>query len=188
MCESAHASEFAGAFQSLPYLRTGTTSRLNCCHCVAVLTYAAAQLWTLSELVRDPEWAQQDRTVVMAVGVMYLFFMLSMYMGQRKRTRDDKYFVDAVKSKCRALPVIDCLGRDQRLLIHFGLAALPNNYKPHCARIFLMSARLYYGDAATCLSNLEGVRLMPLMKTHTWPTVVKVSSHIVVPESALLAF
>jgi hypothetical protein len=94
---------------------------------VAVLTYAATQLWTLSELVRDPEWAQQDRTVVMAVGVMYLLFMLSLYMGQRKRSRDDKYFVDAIKSKRAALPVIDYLGRDQRLLIHFGLAALPNN-------------------------------------------------------------
>lgn len=77
--------------------------------------------------------------MVMAVGVMYLLFMLSLYMGQRKRSRDDKYFVDAIKSKRAALPVIDYLGRDQRLLIHLAWQLCLTTY---CARLSVSSALL----------------------------------------------
>lgn len=53
----------------------------------------------LSEMLRHPEWMQKDRSVIMAMGLMYMLFLIGIATGQRKKRVDDKYFVDGIKSK-----------------------------------------------------------------------------------------
>jgi hypothetical protein len=64
-----------------------------------VLKYTGSQLWTLSELMRNPAWMQKDRSVIIIVGIMYIIFVMSVWGGQRKKRADDRYFVDGVKGE-----------------------------------------------------------------------------------------
>lgn len=66
-----------------------------------VLSHAGDQLWMLSEMLRNPEWLQKDRSVILGVAVIYLIFIGVLVAGQRKKRVDDKYFVDSVKCKRR---------------------------------------------------------------------------------------
>lgn len=52
-------------------------------------------------MLRNPEWLQKDRSVIMGVAVIYLIFIGVLVAGQRKKRVDDKYFVDSVKCRRR---------------------------------------------------------------------------------------
>lgn len=53
----------------------------------------------LSEMLRDPKWMQKDLSVIMAMGLMYMLFLIAIATGQRRKRVDDKYFVEAIKSE-----------------------------------------------------------------------------------------
>lgn len=48
-------------------------------------------------MVKNPEWLEKDRSVIIGVAIMYCVFLFSITIGQRKKRVDDKYFVDGVK-------------------------------------------------------------------------------------------
>lgn len=60
----------------------------------------------LSEMLRDPEWMQKDRTVILAIGAMYGLFLIALVCGQRKKRTDDRLFADGVRCEyeCRFSP------------------------------------------------------------------------------------
>lgn len=64
---------------------------------MAVLSYAMGQIMELSDLLRHPEWLQKDRSVIVAVAIMYLVFIVGLFLSQKKANRDDRYFADAVR-------------------------------------------------------------------------------------------
>jgi hypothetical protein len=64
-----------------------------------VLQFTGEQLWMLSEMLRNPDWLETDRSVIVAVGVMYCLFLIAMMGGQRKKKVDDKYFAAFVKGE-----------------------------------------------------------------------------------------
>lgn len=65
-----------------------------------MLSYASEQLFILSEMLRNPDWLQKDRSVIVTVAILYCIFIAVMLIGQRRKRIDDKYFVDSVK--CRS--------------------------------------------------------------------------------------
>lgn len=72
---------------------------------MAVLSYAMGQILELSNLLRHPEWLHRDRSVIVAVAVMYLVFIVCLLLSQRKVNRDDRYFADAVRGRALDLTI-----------------------------------------------------------------------------------
>lgn len=67
-----------------------------------MLQFTGEQLWMLSEMLRNPDWLETDRSVIVAVGVMYCLFLIAILGGQKKKRVDDRYFVDGVKGELAA--------------------------------------------------------------------------------------
>jgi hypothetical protein len=112
ICESTHASEFAGEFHAYVFMmavpsvvlyqsvanhdetRAALVSRPLTP--MAVIKFAGGQLWMLSEMLKNPELVLKDRSVMVAMGAMYIIFLIAFLISRHKKQRDSKQFADGV--------------------------------------------------------------------------------------------
>jgi hypothetical protein len=97
-------------------------------------------------MVQSREWMKKDHTIIVAVGVMYTLLLIALFFGQGKKRVHDKYFADGVR--CERWIRSDCSSELNVSTTHGIFIVLS---------VLCSKARLFYDDAAACVSSLDEV-------------------------------